>query len=165
MIDGGIGDDDGIADGVIVDPLGFGTALSTPVSSVGSGSGCFIATAVFGSNMDWHVKILTKFRDERLVTNPIGRGILHAYHRFSPPVADYLHKHPFTRAVVRYALVPITGVAYVSLSIHPLALLFTFIFMLLTGVYFFKRSAISTRQSAIRDWETRKSFHKYIHHR
>jgi hypothetical protein len=114
-----------------------------------SGTGCFIATAAFGSNMDRNVKILTKFRDKRLVTNSIGRGILEGYYKFSPAVADYLHKHPLARAVVRYALIPITGIAYISLSIHPLALLFAFIFMLLTGVYCFKRSAIRRQRSAM----------------
>jgi hypothetical protein len=115
-------------------PSGSGGRSTDDVSG-----GCFIATAAFGSNMDRNVKILTEFKDKRLVTNPIGRGILHAYHKFSPPVASYLHKHPFTRAVVRYALVPITGIAYVSLYIHPLALLFAFILLLLTGIYCARR--------------------------
>jgi len=113
------------------------------------GGGCFIATAAYGSKMDKHVKILTEFRDRRLVTNSIGRGILDAYYTFSPPVADYLHKHPLARAVVRYALIPITGIAYISLYIHPLALLFAFTLLLLTGVYFFKRSAIRRQRSAM----------------
>jgi len=118
------------------DPYGVVTEEGAPPSGSGAGGGgCFIATAAYGSNMDKHVKILSEFRDRRLVTNPIGRSIVDAYYTFSPPLADYLHKHPFTRAVVRYALVPIAGIAYVSLYIHPLVLLFAFIFMLLTGLY------------------------------
>jgi len=105
----------------------------------GGGGGCFIATEAFGSGMDGHVKILSEFRDKRLVTNPIGRGIINTYYKLSPPVANYLHKHPLARAVVRYTLVPVTGMAYLSLYIHPLALLFAFIFMLLTGVYCARR--------------------------
>ena len=70
--------------------------------------GCFIATAAYGSYMDRHVKILTEFKDKRLVTNPIGRSIVDAYYKFSPPIAGYLHKHSSARAIVRYALVPIT---------------------------------------------------------
>jgi hypothetical protein len=118
-----------------------GVQAGSPGVSIGgstdaaAGGGCFIATAAYDSHMDRHVKILTKFRDKHLVTNSIGRGILDGYYKFSPSVANYLHKHPFTRAVVRYALIPITCVAYISLYIPPLALLFTFIFMLLTGVY------------------------------
>ena len=114
-----------------------------------AGGGCFIATAAYGSNMDKHVKILSEFRDRHLLTNPIGRVILHAYYKFSPPVANYLHKHPLARAVVRYALIPITGIAYISLYIHPLALLFAFVFMLLTIIYltrYFLRSRINSSQ-------------------
>jgi len=104
-----------------------------------SGGGCFIATAVYGSPMSSKVKILCQFRDRCLLTNSIGRDIVDAYYKFSPPVADYLHKHPFARAIVRYALVPIIGIAYVSLYIHPLALLFAFFFMLLAGIYCARR--------------------------
>jgi hypothetical protein len=110
-----------------------------PSVSGAGGGGCFIATAAYGSNMDRHVKILIEFRDKRLVTNPIGRGIVDAYYTLSPPVASHLHKHPSARAVVRYALIPITGIAYISLSIHPLVLLFSFLLLLLTGVYCVRR--------------------------
>jgi len=118
-----------------------GVQAGSPSSSGGgstdeaAGGGCFIATAAYGSNMDRHVKILTKFRDKRLVTNSIGRGIIDAYYKFSPPAAGYLRNHPFVRAIVRYALVPVTGIAYILLYIHPLVLLFAFILLLLTGVY------------------------------
>ena len=105
----------------------------------GGGGGCFIATAAFGSNMDWHVKILSEFRDRRLASNPIGRSIIDTYYKFSPPVADYLSKHPSARTVMRYVVVPITGIASISLSIHPLVLLCAFIFLLLTGVYLARR--------------------------
>jgi hypothetical protein len=119
------------------------TSDNPPPSAVqgggGGGGGCFIATAAYGSNMDRHVKILSEFRDKHLLTNSIGRDIVDAYHKFSPTVANYLNKHPFARAVVRYALIPITGMAYISLYIHPLALLFAFILLLLAVVYCVRR--------------------------
>jgi hypothetical protein len=63
LTDGGIGDDDGVANGVIVDPSGLGTFSSSTGSSTvfttssdwGSG-GCFIATAAYGSVMAPAVK-------------------------------------------------------------------------------------------------------------
>ena len=143
------------AGNVEAEPSGEGDVYKevSPISPGGTdkaaGEGCFISTAAYGSNMDWHVQILSEFRDRHLLTNQIGHGILDAYYKFSPPVANYLHKHPSARALVRYALIPITGLAYISLHIHPLALLFAFILLLLTGVYFFKRSAIRRQRSAV----------------
>ncbi|UCH00712.1 MAG: hypothetical protein JSU78_01720, partial [Deltaproteobacteria bacterium] len=57
LTDGGIGDDDGLANGMIVDPSGLGIALTTPEptpapSGAGGGGGCFIATAGYGSSME-----------------------------------------------------------------------------------------------------------------
>jgi len=132
--------------GVQAGSPGVSVGISTDAAA---GGGCFIATAAYGSHMDWHVETLSKFRDRYLSTNSIGRDILKGYYKFSPAVADYLHKHPFARVIVRYALIPITGIAYISLSIHPLALLFAFILLLLTGIYFFKRSEIRRQRSAM----------------
>lgn len=137
---------------IVIEEDGYTVVIeqgAPPSGSGAGGGGCFIATAAYGSNMDKHVKILTEFRDKRLVTNPIGRSIVDTYYKFSPPVASYLHKHHSARAIVRYALIPIIGIAYLSLFIHPLVLLFAFFFMLLIGVYFFKRSAIRSEHSTM----------------
>lgn len=107
--------------------------------SAGAGGGCFIATAAFGSTMDRHVQILCELRERRLATNPIGRSIIRAYYRFSPPFAHYLNDHPFAKALVRYTLIPITTLAFVSLSINPLMAMFAFFALLLAGVYFLNR--------------------------
>jgi len=56
VTDGGIGDSDGVADGVITDPSGLGTPSPTPSSGTpttdagagGGGGGCFISDLVFG---------------------------------------------------------------------------------------------------------------------
>ena len=56
--DGGKGDDDGVANGVIVDPSGLGTSSSSSGSSTGTttstnwgGGGCFIAASAYGCVM------------------------------------------------------------------------------------------------------------------
>jgi len=59
LVDGGVGDDDGIANGIIVDPFAIGTTTSSAIPSAGAdesgggGGGCFIATAATcGSSME-----------------------------------------------------------------------------------------------------------------
>jgi hypothetical protein len=66
LTDGGIGDDDGVANGIIVDPSGLGTAppaASALLNSVGgdwgAGGGCFITNATYGSIMESHVNVMS----------------------------------------------------------------------------------------------------------
>jgi hypothetical protein len=68
---------------------------------------CFIATAAYGSAMDNHVQALRAFRDEHLLTNPLGKALVSFYYRVSPPVARYIGKHEALRAATRLALAPV----------------------------------------------------------
>jgi hypothetical protein len=136
------------ADNVEEEPSGDGdisytvtTTEPTPGGDNADGGGCFIATAAFGSHMDRHVKSLSQFRDKRLANNYLGERFIALYNEFSPPLADFLRRHPFARIAVRYSLLPISGVAYVAISVHPVVLLLGFILLLLTGVYCFKHSS------------------------
>jgi len=78
--------------------------------STGSG-GCFIATAAFGSDMDPHVMALRAFRDDFLLTNPIGEAVAGLYNKVSPPIAEYIAKRESLRTVVRLTLMPLVLVA------------------------------------------------------
>jgi hypothetical protein len=96
--------------GVIVDPgaPGFGAAASGPESSGGGGgSGCFIATAAFGSYMAPDVMVLRSFRDNHLLTNSFGKAFVRLYYKFSPPLANYIAKHESLRTATRVALTPV----------------------------------------------------------
>ncbi len=118
-----------------------GTSLSSDGSSSGGGDdgagggGCFIATAAFGSETERHVQILSEFRDRRLLTNSIGKKIVGLYYRNSGPIADYLREHPGPRKIVRYALIPLTILAYMTLFDRTLLLLLFITFMLITVMY------------------------------
>ena len=119
---------------------GFSGAQAGIFTLSDSGIGrCFVATAAFGSEMDWHVKFLSEFRDKRLLTNKFGRRFVDLYYKVSPSVAHYLRKHPTARAAVRYALIPVTGVAFLALHIHPLVLLASFICFIFLANLCFRR--------------------------
>lgn len=77
------------------------------------GGGCFIATAAYGSYLDPHVKVLRYFKENYLLTNPIGRGFIALYYKVSPPIADYISRHETLRFAARLALTPLViGIAY-----------------------------------------------------
>ena len=126
--DGKRGDDDLIANGIIVDVGGPATLIKSSegestvsVSSGGGGGGCFIATAAYGSLMAPHVKILRDFRDRFMIGNPAGQVLVHLYYSYSPPLADFIAKYDSMRAVVRVSLLPVVGVCWVTLRLGPMA--------------------------------------------
>jgi YVTN family beta-propeller protein len=82
-------------------------------------SGCFIATAAYGSVLEPHVKILRDFRDRFLATNAPGKTILKVYYEFSPPIAHYIQSHDMLRIAVRCGLLPVVGISWLALSIGP----------------------------------------------
>jgi hypothetical protein len=75
MIDGGAGDDDGVSNGIIIDPFALGAAslYSMPPdstggsSSDGGSSSCFITTAAYGTSMKPNPMVLEDFRDNYLL--------------------------------------------------------------------------------------------------
>lgn len=62
---------------------------------------CFIATAAYGTETAAELNILRDFRDQVLLKNPLGSRFVDAYYRVSPPIADFIAKNDFLRAVVR----------------------------------------------------------------
>jgi hypothetical protein len=72
-----------------------------------SASGCFIATAAYGSYLDPQVQVLREFRDRHLLTNSPGRAFAEFYYRHAPPIAEYIAERPALRAVTRWALTPL----------------------------------------------------------
>ena len=83
--------------------------ISTPgnVGGGSGGSGCFIATAAYGSYLDPHVEVLRAFRDNHLITNRPGRYFVRFYYRYSPPAAALIARSESARAAVRCLLAPL----------------------------------------------------------
>ena len=63
--------------------------------------GCFIATAAYGSILSPEVVLLRQFRDVKLRRSRLGGWIILVYEQFSPPLANWIAKHPTIRLWVR----------------------------------------------------------------
>ena len=141
LVDGGAGDDDGVANGVIKDPSGLAST-----SASGNGGGCFIATAAYGSALDPHVATLRAFRDIFLLNNFLGKKFVAAYYRFSPPIADYIAQHDSLRLLVRIMLLPAIGVSWTALQVGSLLLPLCVLLLALSCAMLFRNSFILRKQ-------------------
>jgi hypothetical protein len=81
--------------------------------------GCFIATAAYGTPIAEEIQILRDFRDEYLLTNPLGQGLIDIYYTISPPIADFITDHPSLKPIVRAGLMPVVAMCRIVLDIIP----------------------------------------------
>ncbi|MFW6105384.1 MAG: CFI-box-CTERM domain-containing protein [Chloroflexota bacterium] len=77
---------------------------------------CFIATAAYGTPMAKEVEILREFRDKYLMTNPVGKGLVDFYYKVSPPVAEFITKHPSLKPIVRVGLLPVVAMSTLAVN-------------------------------------------------
>ncbi|MCX5808055.1 MAG: TIGR03768 family metallophosphoesterase [Proteobacteria bacterium] len=122
------------AAGVISDPVVAGALGAVGVNG-GGGSGCFIATAAYGSYFHPFVKMLRMFRDSVLLSSSLGRSFVECYYRVSPSIADRISTSETMKTGIRVALLPIVGISYLTLTIGTVPallvlLLFTVIVVL-----------------------------------
>ncbi len=68
-------------------------------------TGCFIATAAYGTDSAVQIDILREFRDTVLMPNRLGAGFVSLYYRTSPPIAGFISGHDFLRTTVRVGVV------------------------------------------------------------
>jgi hypothetical protein len=124
-------------DTIVVGTTGTSTTPTTTgggtltAGNSGGSSGCFIATAAFGSYLDPHVMVLRHFRDDVLLQSKLGTAFVSFYYKHSPPIADFIAQHDTLRMIIRFALTPlIFAVKY------PIVVTLLFA---MAGVWFFRR--------------------------
>ena len=83
------------------------------------GPGCFIATAAYDTPMAEEIQILRDFRDEYLLTNPLGQAFVDSYYRSSPPIAGFINEHPNLKPLVRAGLVPAIAMSTIVVNTSP----------------------------------------------
>jgi subtilisin family serine protease len=93
-----------------------GGSLSRGVSGAGvppppAAGGCFIATAAFGTPLAEEVEVLSRLRDEYLLTNELGQRFVAFYYRYSQSLAEFIREREWAKRAVRIALLPLVKVA------------------------------------------------------
>jgi hypothetical protein len=83
------------------------------------GTGCFIATAAYGTPMAEDVQTLRDFRDEYMLTNPVGGTLVELYYAVSPPIAGFITEHPGLKPIVRAGLVPAVAMSTIAVDTSP----------------------------------------------
>jgi len=77
---------------------------------------CAIATAAYGTPMAEEIEILREFRDEYLLTNPLGQALVELYYKVSPPIAEFITEHPSLKPIIRAGLVPAVAMSYIVVN-------------------------------------------------
>jgi hypothetical protein len=80
---------------------------------------CFIATAAYGTPMAEEIQIIRQFRDECLLTNPLGQALVDFYYGVSPAIAEFITEHPVLKPVVRAGLLPAVSMGIVAVNTPP----------------------------------------------
>lgn len=79
-------------------------------------SGCFIATAAYGSPLAIEVIALRKIRDHFLMRSRIGRTVVSIYYVLSPFPAKMIEGSDVAKKATRWILRPVTKIAVLTIS-------------------------------------------------
>jgi hypothetical protein len=90
--------------------VGYGN-FTTPLREFTMLSGCFVATAAYGSPLARDVALLRRVRDRAAGNSAVAAAAADVYGRSSPPVANLIGRSQPARAVARRMLAPLVEVA------------------------------------------------------
>jgi hypothetical protein len=84
---------------------------SAKLKREGSGKGCLIVTATFGSPLASQVQLVRSFRDDSIQKSYAGSRFMPAfnawYYSFSPQVSMYINEHPYVKPAMQLLITPI----------------------------------------------------------
>jgi len=81
------------------------TGVVSGATSGAAKGGCFIATAAYGSPLAAEVVLLSRYRDEVMLSSKLGTLFVKAYYRASPPLAVLITRAEVLRIVTRGLLI------------------------------------------------------------
>jgi hypothetical protein len=87
------------------------TKLTTTRVNFTKLSGCFVATAAYGSELEPRVESLRRVRDALLPRSALFSIATDLYYRAGPAAADVISRSAVARAVVRRLLAPVAALA------------------------------------------------------
>jgi len=111
-------------------------------------TGCFIATAAYGSEYVAPVTWLRDFRDTYLLTNAPGKAFVNFYYSVSPPIADFIREHEWLKFTVRVALIPLVAVSYLLVEASAVTQILVSILLLVSLTFFVVRT-LRRRETAL----------------
>ncbi len=88
-------------------------------SDDGGTAGCVVVASLYRKYDHLNVQLMRRFRDQYLLANKLGRTFLSTYYKYSPPLADYIGKHPVIRQIVRIGLYPMMTVSKYLVGANP----------------------------------------------
>jgi len=77
---------------------------NSSTNSSSNSDSCFIATAAYSTSTHPDLDTFRNFRDERLLTNTIGKNLVSLYYKISPSLAQYVTKQPLIKSFIRRQL-------------------------------------------------------------
>jgi len=104
------------------------TSSSIPETTSSNDSTCFIATAAYNTPLAQEIQTLRLYRDQHLLTNPLGQSFTDTYYRLSPPIADLITQNPTLAALTRTILTPL--ILLLNTQTKTITLLLTLIILI-----------------------------------
>jgi hypothetical protein len=75
-----------------------------PVTLDSTGGGCFIATAAYSTSTHPDLDTFRQYRDEKLLTNSLGKQLVSLYYKIGPQIAQYIESKPAIKRFLRQHL-------------------------------------------------------------